>query len=96
MEEPILELRGISKYFPGIHALEGVDFRVRPAEVHALIGENGAGKSTLVKILSGVYQPTEGAILRNGEAVEFKNPHFAQAVGISTIHQEATMFPILR
>lgn len=95
MGEPILELRGVSKYFPGIHALEEVDFRVRPAEVHALIGENGAGKSTLVKILSGVYRPTEGTVLRDGEPVEFKNPHFAQASGISTIHQEATMFPDL-
>ena len=95
MEEPILELRGVSKYFPGIHALEGVDFRVRRSEVHALIGENGAGKSTLVKILSGVYQPTEGIIIRNGEEIELKNPHFAQAAGISTIHQEATMFPDL-
>ena len=95
MEEPILELRSISKYFPGIHALEKVDFRVRPAEVHALIGENGAGKSTLVKILSGVYQPTEGTIRCSGQAADFKNPHIAQAAGISTIHQEATMFPDL-
>ncbi|MDC7126048.1 MAG: sugar ABC transporter ATP-binding protein [Spirochaetales bacterium] len=92
MNDNILELRGITKYFPGIKALDGVDLNIRPGEVHALIGENGAGKSTLVKILTGVYTPTEGKIFYKGKSVSFKNALEAQASGITAIHQEASMF----
>ena len=68
---------------------------MRSGEVHALIGENGAGKSTLVKILSGVFPPSEGEILLEGKPVSFRSPHESQAAGIAAIHQEATMFPEL-
>jgi rhamnose transport system ATP-binding protein len=93
--EYLLELRGIRKYFPGVRALDGVEFHVRAGEVHALIGENGAGKSTLVKVLTGVYQPDGGEILLEGRKVEFPSPLYSQEAGIAAIHQEATMFPEL-
>jgi len=89
---PILELKNISMYFPGIKALDDVDFTVRPGEVHALIGENGAGKSTLVKIMTGVYRPTAGTMVLDGRDVQFRSALDAQAAGISAIHQEASMF----
>ena len=92
MKETILELKGIAKYFPGIKALDNVDFNIRTGEVHALIGENGAGKSTLVKIMTGIYQPTKGEILMDGKPVLFKTSHDAQAAGVVAIHQEASMF----
>ena len=92
MDNCILELTGIEKFFPGIKALDKVNFKIRPGEVHALIGENGAGKSTLVKILTGVYQPDGGTIFFNKKKVEFKSPLASQKIGISAIHQEATMF----
>lgn len=95
MNKTILELKGVSKYFPGIKALDKVDFTIRRGEVHSLIGENGAGKSTLVKVLTGIYQPDEGTIILNGEEVVFDNPIVSQSAGISAIHQEATMFPLL-
>jgi len=91
----ILELKNISMYFPGIKALDGVDFAIRPGEVHALIGENGAGKSTLVKIMTGVYKQTAGQVLLNGKEKNFKSALDAQAAGITAIHQEASMFPEL-
>ena len=78
MEQCFVEVRGIKKYLPGIKALDGVDFKVRRGEVHALIGENGAGKSTLVKLLTGVYQPTDGKILLRGKEVGFASPHASQ------------------
>ncbi|MCD6122821.1 MAG: sugar ABC transporter ATP-binding protein [Spirochaetales bacterium] len=95
MKEIILELKGITKYFPGIKALDRVDFTIKRGEVHSLIGENGAGKSTLVKVLTGIYQPDEGRIILNGKEVVFDNPIVSQGAGISAIHQEATMFPLL-
>ena len=95
MNNCIIEMKGIKKYFYGVKALDGVDFQVRTAEVHALIGENGAGKSTLVKILTGVYQPTAGTIILNGKPTQFPSPQVSQKAGISAIHQEATMFPDL-
>ncbi len=79
-------------YFPGIKALDCVDFSIRPGEVHALIGENGAGKSTLVKIMTGVYRQTAGQVLLNGEETHFRSALDAQAAGITAIHQEASMF----
>jgi rhamnose transport system ATP-binding protein len=92
MNKAILELENISMYFPGIKALDGVKFAVRPGEVHALIGENGAGKSTLVKVMTGVYRPTTGRIALDGRALELKSPQEAQKRGIAVIHQETSMF----
>ncbi len=92
---PVLELRAVSKRFPGVVALDGVDFDLRPGEVHVLVGENGAGKSTLVKILSGIYQPDEGVVLLDGQPVTFKDPHAAQKLGVSTVHQELNLVPHL-
>jgi rhamnose transport system ATP-binding protein len=88
-------MRGISMYFPGIKALDGVDLSVRPGEVHALIGENGAGKSTLVKVLTGLYKPTAGTIVFEGSERRFATTVDAQETGIVAIHQEPIMFPDL-
>jgi rhamnose transport system ATP-binding protein len=95
MGERLLELQGIRKYFPGVRALDGVDFRLDAGQVHALIGENGAGKSTLVKVLTGIHQPDSGLILLAGNPVSFRSPLASQEAGIAAIHQEATMFPEL-
>ena len=84
----VVEMRGVEKSFPGVRALQGVQFDLRPGEVHALMGENGAGKSTLMKILTGVYQPDAGEIRVDGQPVTLPTPHAAQALGISIIHQE--------
>jgi ribose transport system ATP-binding protein len=89
----ILQLQAIVKRFPGVIALNGVGFDVRPGEVHALLGENGAGKSTLIKVISGVYHPDAGEIHVLGRPVRVRNPHDAQALGISTIYQEFTLAP---
>src|ERR1700758_2013403 len=94
-QEPILEVRKISKSFPGVRALNNVDLRIWPGEVHALMGENGAGKSTLMKILSGAYRPDSGQILIDGKAVQFRNPHEARLSGIGIIYQELTVAPNL-
>jgi ribose transport system ATP-binding protein len=90
-----LELRGIVKQFHGVRALNGVSLDVRAGEVHVLLGENGAGKSTLIKVLSGAYAPTSGEIRVDGRLVRFRHPHDAQALGISTIHQEFNLAPDL-
>jgi ABC-type sugar transport system ATPase subunit len=84
----ILEMRDITKSFPGVKALDRVSFCVRPGEVHALVGENGAGKSTLMKVLNGVLQANSGAIIIDGKPVVFKGTKDAQAHGISLIYQE--------
>ena len=89
---PLLELRGISKHFPGVKALDGVELALRPGRVTALVGENGAGKSTLVKILTGIYRPDAGEILIRGERVAFAGPADAQANRITAIHQETVLF----
>jgi ribose transport system ATP-binding protein len=94
-EPPVLELRGIAKRFPGVVALQDVSFELRHGEAHVLVGENGAGKSTLVKILSGIYQPDEGDILLDGQPITLKDPHSAQTIGISTVHQELNLIPHL-
>jgi len=88
---PLLEARGISKSFPGVRALHGVDLEVRPGEVHALLGENGAGKSTLVQIVAGVFPPDEGSLYLKGQAVSFTNPQAAQAAGIAMVFQERSL-----
>src|SRR6187397_2830842 len=82
-----IELRGISKRFPGVLANDHVDFDVKSGEVHALLGENGAGKSTLMKILYGLYHPDEGEILLNGEPVSISSPNDSINLGIGMIHQ---------
>ncbi|MDN5360849.1 MAG: ribose transport system ATP-binding protein [Thermotogaceae bacterium] len=84
----LLEMKTITKSFPGVLALDRVSFALEKGEVHALLGENGAGKSTLIKVLGGVYQPDSGEILLNGERVSFPTPHTSQQKGIAIIHQE--------
>lgn len=93
MNETVLQMRGISKKFPGVIALEDVDFSLQAGEVHALLGINGAGKSTLIKILSGVYQLDSGEIYLGGEPVEINNPQKAKELGISTVYQDPQMIP---
>ena len=88
---PIVQMTGITIEFPGVKALDGVDFRLFPGEVHALMGENGAGKSTLIKALTGVYQTTSGTILVDGVEHSFSGPDQAQAAGISTVYQEVNL-----
>lgn len=92
---PVVEMRGISIGFPGVKALDGVDFRMFPGEVHSLMGENGAGKSTLIKALTGVYGIDAGTITLAGEQVSFSGPAQAQAAGISTVYQEVNLLPNL-
>lgn len=93
--ETILEFKGVSKDFPGVRALDKVDFDLKRGEVHALVGENGAGKSTLIKILAGVYPPTGGEIYYHGEKVEIRNPKVGLNMGISVIYQELNLVPYI-
>ncbi|WP_342431270.1 sugar ABC transporter ATP-binding protein [Neobacillus sp. FSL H8-0543] len=95
MSEFVLELRGITKTFPGVKALDHVQFQLKPGEIHALMGENGAGKSTFIKVITGVHQPDEGKMYLNGQEVEFRNPKDAQNCGIAAIYQHVTCFPDL-
>ena len=95
--DAVLEMRGICKYFPGVKALQNVDFTLREGEIHALMGENGAGKSTLIKVLTGVYVKDGGEIYLKGNdrPVSIKSPQDAQKCGISTVYQEITLCPNL-
>ena len=95
MVENIVELQKVSKAFPGVLALDKVDFSCLPGEVHAVVGENGAGKSTLMKILAGVYRPDGGNILLKGQKTLFSSPKHAQNCGISIIYQEFNLLPDL-
>jgi len=88
-------MSGIVKHFPGVLALDKVDFELRPGEVHALLGANGAGKSTLIKILSGVYHKDDGDVQLRGQPVEIRNPRHSQLLGIATIYQEYNLVPDL-
>ena len=95
MENCLLKMRHIEKRFPGVLALNNVDFTLRKGEIHALMGENGAGKSTLIKILTGVYQMDAGEITVEDTAVSIRSPQDAQNKGISTVYQEITLCPNL-
>ena len=89
--EPIVQMSGITKRFPGVVALDHINFDVRPGEVHVLLGENGAGKSTLMKVLSGVYTPDEGTIRLEGREYKRLTPHISAEGGISIIYQELSV-----
>jgi len=91
----MLTMTGITKQFPGVMALQDVDFRLLPGEVHALMGENGAGKSTLIKVLTGVYSNDAGEIVLDGAPVSFTGPLQATQAGISTVYQEVNLVPNL-
>ena len=91
-QTPILQVRNVSKSFPGVNALDGVSLDIVPGRVHALMGENGAGKSTLMKILIGLYAPDSGEMLHGGRAIRIRSPHDALRRGIAMIHQELLPF----
>ncbi len=91
----LVEFRGVSKRFPGVQALEDVSLDIRPGEVHAVAGENGAGKSTLMKLLSQLERPSDGSIEIEGEQMRFRNPRYAQKLGIAMVHQEFALAPHL-
>jgi ribose transport system ATP-binding protein len=91
----VLELRDVSKHFPGVQALRNVNLTVHGSEIHALVGENGAGKSTLTKIIAGVYPPSEGQLLLRGEMQRFRSPYEAQKAGIGVLYQEFNLLPEL-
>lgn len=95
MNKILVQMEGIEKWFPGVHALNDCRFELRAGEIHALIGENGAGKSTLMKILAGIYKKDDGRILYKGEEVDIPGPLAAQMLGINIIHQELNLMPHL-
>ncbi len=91
MSDYIVEMKNITKTFPGVRALSNVNLSVKKGEVHALVGENGAGKSTLIKILTGAYQKDGGTITFDGKDVDIKNPHFSKSIGIHAVYQDITL-----
>jgi len=95
MSDYILELKGITKIFPGVKALNNVHFQLKNGEVHALMGENGAGKSTFIKVITGVHMAEEGEMFLEGEKVHFKKPKEAQEAGIAAVYQHPTSYPDL-
>ncbi len=95
MSDVLLEMRGISKRFPGVLALDGVDFTLRRGEIHALMGENGAGKSTLIKTLTGVHIRDKGTAVLDGVEIDPRSPRRAEELGISTVYQEVNLIPHL-
>ena len=95
MEENILELENISKFFGHVIALNGVSFKLRTSEIHCLLGDNGAGKSTLIKILSGVHQPTKGRYLFNNQEVHFDSSRDALNHGIATVYQDLALVSLM-
>ena len=95
MSEYVLELKGVTKIFPGVKALNQVHFSLKKGEVHALMGENGAGKSTFIKVITGVHRADEGEIILDGKKTEFKGPRDAQAAGIAAVYQHPTSYPDL-
>ncbi len=95
MSDPLIEMRGIVKTYPGVRALDGVDFTLHHGEVHALVGENGAGKSTLIRILTGAERRDAGRVLLEGSPIEPHTPVQAQRLGIATVYQEVNLVPDL-
>ena len=95
MMQPVLEVRGISKSFPGVKALDNVSFAINKGEVVGLIGENGAGKSSLLKVLNGIYQPDKGEVLVNGQRIRIASPRRAFDAGIAMVFQEQSILPTL-
>jgi len=93
--DEILRLSHISKTFPGVRALQDIAFDLKRGEVHCLCGENGAGKSTLIKILAGVHQPASGTLKWNGEDFALPSPRAAMSRGISVVHQDLGIIPLL-
>ncbi len=94
-DTPLIEARGVTKYFGSVIALEDISMQVRAGEVMCLLGDNGAGKSTLIKTFSGVHQPTEGTMLVDGEEVIFSSPRDAIDRGIATVFQDLSMIPLV-
>src|SRR5579883_466413 len=92
---PVLQARGLSKQFPGVLALDRVDFELRAGEVHVLFGENGAGKSTLIQILAGVHRPSAGSLYFGGRPIDLQGAHHARTLGISAVFQEFSLVPTL-
>src|ERR671931_1066469 len=92
---PVLELRGITKQFPGVLANDHIDFDLQRGEVHALLGENGAGKSTLMSILYGLYTADSGEILMDGKPVAISSPRDAIDLGIGMVHQHFMLIPVM-
>jgi len=95
MSPALISIRGLHKWYAGVHALKGVDLDVQSREVVGLVGDNGAGKSTLIKILSGVHRPDHGEIKISGERVDIASPKAAMRLGIETIYQDASMVPTM-
>ena len=95
MEAPLIETRGLHKWYSGVHALRNVDFRMFKGEVVGLVGDNGAGKTTLIKIFSGVLRPDEGEILIEGRKVDISTPKEAMRLGIETIYQTSSVVPTM-
>jgi monosaccharide-transporting ATPase len=87
----VVTMKSITKSFPGVLALEDIDFTLAKGEIHALIGENGAGKSTLIKVLTGVEHPDNGTIALEGNLVQVRSPQHSQELGISTVYQEVNL-----
>ena len=95
MAEYIVELKNVTKKFPGVVAMRDMHIQIKPGEIHGLVGENGAGKSTLIKVLTGIHIPEEGEIFVEGERVNFRNPVQAREVGIACVYQELNIVPML-
>src|SRR5215472_16709440 len=95
IKTPLLEVRNVTKTFPGVPALTSVDFTMYPGEVHAVLGENGAGKSTLIKVITGLYEKDSGTISLQGKEIAPKSPREAQKLGISAVYQEVNLIPTL-
>jgi ribose transport system ATP-binding protein len=93
MDRPFIEVRGVSKFFPGVQVLTDIDLSFYEREVHGLIGENGAGKSTLIKVLSGIHKPEKGEVLIDGQRADIRSPSHAASLGVSVIHQEFDLIP---
>ena len=92
---PLIEMRGITKRFGGVTALDDVSLQIMPGEIHCLAGENGSGKSTIIKVMSGVYQPDGGSVLIDGQPAGVLDPVKSTAAGIQVIYQDFSLFPTL-